>query len=79
MFSEDQAALAAADLTEALLHPKPGAPFSIVGETQLELLRQLAILFQARINRTGAPARVKFTASHPVPPRVNTHALPRVK
>ena len=60
--SVDRAALAAADLTEALLHPNPEAKFSKLRETQLESLRQLATLFQYCLRKPGAPPRAERTA-----------------
>jgi hypothetical protein len=37
--SKDLATIAALELTHALLHPAPAAPFSIIGGAQLEALR----------------------------------------
>jgi hypothetical protein len=41
--SKDLATIAAQELTHALLHSAPAAPFSIIGGAQLEALRQLAL------------------------------------
>ena len=43
--SVDRSALAAAQLTEALLQPNTEAPFTEIGETQLEALSQLSTIF----------------------------------
>ena len=50
--------MAAADLIKALLNPNHEAPFARIRVTQLEDLRQLLTLFQARLNKPGEPTRV---------------------
>ena len=61
MSSDYRTPLAAVDLTEALLHLNPQAPFSHIGETQLAALRQIATLFQDLLEKPGAPPRVVHT------------------
>ena len=78
VYSADQSALDSADLTEALLHTNPEAPFDKIGETQLESLRQLFTLFQSCINKPVEPPSVERTARKPAPSRVNTHTPLRV-
>ena len=56
--SEYRSELSAIELTEAPLHPNAEAQFSKIGETQSESLRQLKTLFQALLNKPGAPPRV---------------------
>jgi hypothetical protein len=47
--SKDMATIAAQELTHALMHPAPAAPFIIIGGAQLEALRKLANIFNAAL------------------------------
>ena len=77
--SVNLSAMAEVDLTESLLQLNPQAPFAKIVETKFESLRQLSTLFQARLNKPGAPQRLERTEKHTRPTRVNTHAQPRVE
>ena len=76
--------MAKVDLTGELLHTNDETSFSQIGETQLEVLRQLAAMFQSHLNKPGSPPRVEQTspelsAGEISPPRVDTPASPSVK
>ena len=75
--------MAAAYLTEVLLHPNPGVPFEHIGETQLVSLRKLVILFQYRLKKPGAPSIAVQTSStqsvgETSTQRVKTSTTPRM-
>ena len=83
IFSTNRAYLAAADLTDALIHTKPEKSFSHIGEIHLSELIQISTLFHTRLNKPGERPRVVHTettesVSEPEPPRVETPAPPRV-
>jgi hypothetical protein len=61
--SKDLANIASLELTHALLHPAPAAPFSIIGGAQLEALRQLTAIFNSVCNRWLCPSGVIATHS----------------
>jgi hypothetical protein len=67
--SKDMATIAAQELTHALMHPAPAAPFSAIGGAQLEALRQLAIIFDAAIlqSATGSSVPVPSTDTNNAP------------
>jgi hypothetical protein len=46
--SKDLASIAAMELSDALQHPAPAAPFSQIGTVQLQALRQLSDFFSRR-------------------------------
>jgi hypothetical protein len=55
--SKDLASIAAMELSHALQHPDPAAPFSQIGTAQLQALRQLSDIFSAALPpRTPPPA-----------------------
>jgi hypothetical protein len=47
--SKDMATIAAKELTHALMHPAPAAPFSAIGGAQLEALQKLATIYDATL------------------------------
>jgi hypothetical protein len=51
--SKAMATIAAQELTHAMLHPAPAAPFRAIGGAQLEALRQLATIFDAALPRSA--------------------------
>jgi hypothetical protein len=55
--SKDLASIAALELTHALQHPAPAAPFSQIGTAQLQALRQLSDIFSAALPTRPAPLR----------------------
>jgi hypothetical protein len=67
--SKDMATIAAQELTHALMHPAPAAPFSAIGGAQLESLRQLATIFYAALPRsaTGSSVPVPSTDTNNAP------------
>jgi hypothetical protein len=55
--SKDLASIAEMELSHALQHPAPAAPFSQIGTAQLQVLRQLSDIFSAALpSRTTPPA-----------------------
>jgi hypothetical protein len=75
--SKDLAAIAAQELTHALMHPAPSAPFSIIGGAQLEALRQLAI-FNSALPPSVTGGSVPLSSSPPTPACApHTPSLPR--
>jgi hypothetical protein len=67
--SKDMASIASQELTHALMHPAPVAPFSAIGGAQLEALRQLATIFNAALPRsaTGSSVPVPSTDTNNIP------------
>jgi hypothetical protein len=66
--SKDMATIAAKDLTHALMHPAPAAPFfSAIGGVQLEALRQLATIFDAALPRYATGSSVPSTNTNNAP------------
>jgi hypothetical protein len=53
--SKDLASIAALELSHALQHPSPAAPFSQIGTAQLHALRQLSDIFSAALPPRPAP------------------------
>jgi hypothetical protein len=53
--SKDLASIAALELSHALQHPAPAAPFSQIGTAQLHALRQLSDIFSAALPTRPAP------------------------
>jgi hypothetical protein len=53
--SKDLASIAAMELSHALQHPDPAAPFSHIGTAQLQALRQLSDIFSAALPSRPAP------------------------
>jgi hypothetical protein len=51
--SKDMATISDQELTHALLHPEPPAPFSTIGGAQLQALRQLATIFDTALPRAS--------------------------
>jgi hypothetical protein len=79
--SKDMSTFEAQELTHALMHPAPAAPFSAIGGAQLEALRKLATLFDATLPRstTGSYVPACRTTPSPVPcATAPTHVPPRV-
>jgi hypothetical protein len=77
--SADNAMIAAKELTAALLHPAPAAPFAHIGDAQLKAIRTLAEIFQRTIDTAKPPPRVPIALHnhkkntptpvlHPIPP-----------
>eukprot|EP00957_Ditylum_brightwellii_P178564 13601813-Ditylum_brightwellii.AAC.1 len=67
--SKDAATHAALDLIHALQNPAPAAPFSQVGQKQMNVLRKLADIFQTALpQEKSSPALLKNWADmrHPV-------------
>jgi hypothetical protein len=90
--SKDMATIAAQELTHAIMHPAPAAPFSIIGGAQLEALLQLATIFNASLppsatcgsvpipssTNTISPSAPSGSSSQPTPACApNTPPLPR--
>jgi hypothetical protein len=65
--SKDLATIAAQELTHALMHPSPAAPFSIIGGAQLEALRHLATIFNAALPPSATNGSVPLSSSQPTP------------
>jgi hypothetical protein len=61
--------IAAQELTHALMHPAPAAPFSAIDGAQLAALRQLATIFDAALPRyaTGYSVPVPSTDTNNAP------------
>jgi hypothetical protein len=55
---KDMANIAAQELTHAIMHLAPAAPFSAIGGAQLEALRQLASIFDAALPRSATGSSV---------------------
>jgi hypothetical protein len=53
--SKDLASIAAMEISHALQHPAPAAPFSQIGTAQLQTLRQLSYIFSAALPTRPAP------------------------
>jgi hypothetical protein len=51
--SKDVVIIAAQELTRALLHPEPAAPFSTIGGSQLQALMQLTTIFDAALHHAS--------------------------
>jgi hypothetical protein len=68
MSSADNATIAGRELTHALLHPAPAAPFATNGNAQLAALKQLARIFQqATTPRTSTPPAKPSQSPSPSP------------
>jgi hypothetical protein len=61
--SKYMATIAAQELTHAIMHPAPAAPFSAIGGAQLEALRQLADIFDAALPRSATGSSVPFPST----------------
>jgi hypothetical protein len=66
--SKDMTTIAAQELTHALMHPSPTAPFSIIGGAQLEALRQLATIVNAALPPSATGGSVPIPSSTNTPP-----------
>jgi hypothetical protein len=76
--SKDLATIAAQELTHALMHPSPVAPFIIIGGAQLEALRQIATIFNSALSPSATGGSVPLSSSQPAPACVpHTTSLPR--
>ena len=70
MSSADNATVAAKELTHALLHPAPAAPFATIGDDQLVALKQLALIFQQATSQDIQTSNVPPPKQAASPPRV---------
>jgi hypothetical protein len=62
--------IAAKELTHALMHPAPAAPFSAIGGAQLEALQQLATIFDAALPRSATGSPVPSTNTNKAPSNI---------
>jgi hypothetical protein len=75
--AQDLATQAAADLTNALLHPQPADPFCKVGDKQTIALKRLANIFESAKRRKSRVAVTHTTGvENAAPPRVQTTISP---
>jgi hypothetical protein len=75
--SHDLATQAAADLTHALLNPKPAGPFCQVGDEQTIALKRLASIFvSAKPRNTNNPLAPQDGIENNAPQRVQTTVSP---
>jgi hypothetical protein len=67
--SKDMATISAQELTRAMLHLAPAAPFIAIGRSQLQALIQLATIFDAALpqSSTGTSIHVPSNATNETP------------
>jgi hypothetical protein len=76
--SKDLVTIASLELTHALLHPAPAAPFNIIDGAQLEALRQLPAIFNAALPPSATAGSVHLASSQPTSVCApHTPSLPR--
>jgi hypothetical protein len=57
--STDRISMAAHDMTDALKHPHPDVPFSIIGDVKITTLTTLAVIFKNKFKKPLAPVIIE--------------------
>jgi hypothetical protein len=64
MSSSDRILVAAQDITDALKHPHPDAPFATIGDDTITALSTLSEIFTRKFQKTGGNQRTTVTAKN---------------